>query len=116
MERAMAMRPGGVRAEDRLVEGRGDRADGVDAGLELKGLHPLVERRVAGAHELVDARAVHAAVAAEVDVLDADRVVEEVAVGGVAEAGVLVLLVALLVGDGHALAGELGAGSGAHPS
>ena len=44
---------------------------------------------------------------AEVHALDADLVAEDVGVGVVAEAGVLVFLVLGLVRDGHALAGEL---------
>jgi hypothetical protein len=68
-------------------------------------------RRVEGgidlAHELVDARAVEIAVAAEVGVLDAERVVGEVVARGVGEARVLVLLIAGLEGDAQALAAEL---------
>ncbi len=49
----------------------------------------------------------------EVHHLDAPGVVGDVGVGVVAEAGVLVLLVLGLVGDGHPLAGELAARQGA---
>ena len=66
-----------------------------------------VERGIDLADELVDARSVERAVASEVDVLDAERVVGESSTGGVREAGVLVLLVAGLERDAQALAAEL---------
>src|SRR5690606_25086609 len=96
---------------DRLIEGRRDRADRGDARLEL-GAHAGVELGVArrderGEARSLDDRSVGARVAAQVDVLDADRVVEMVDVRRVAEARVLVLLLARRVRDVHALAREL---------
>ena len=56
-----------------------------------------------------------AGIAAGPDVLDALQVVDEVLVGGVGEAGVLVLLVAGIEGDGEALRHQLEPASTAMP-
>ena len=77
------------------------------------GLQRGVEVGVGRRDEVGWTRTVDAGEVGEVHHLDATGVVGDVGVGVVAEAGVLVLLVLGLVGDGHPLAGELATRQGA---
>src|SRR5262245_6009928 len=80
-----------VRAEDRLIERRGNGVDRL-AGRLHRVAGTVCQRRVDRADEIVDPRPTHRAGIAEEDITDAALILTEIDVGIVGEARMLVLL------------------------